>query len=512
VGDTLSLLWAARRGLTESELLDALGKKNPQGEDEPLPRAQWSPLFLAMSDALISRGGLLTFAHDFLRTAAEDAYLPTAQNQQQAHLRLADYFERQPASPRRTDELPWLLAEAGEWQRLQTHLVDGGFFAEAWQRNEFDVKTDWTQIEAGSNLRMVEAYLPQVEAPETELDKDYLWRLGFLLGDTGHPEEALTLRASLVDHFRATGDLNELHGALGNQAVILRARGDLDGAMVLHKEQERICRQLGNLAGLQTTLGNQALILKDRGDLDGAMALHEEEERICRQLGNLDGLQATFGNQALILKARGDLDGAMALHKKKERICRQLGNFEGLAISLANQAVVLTQGGEAGEGLSLLEEAHRLASRYGYAALAGQIEPILNSARQAAQSGSSGQNVAGVPVSSPSSPAAHPRELTISQLRDSAATALKRGLWEAAATYLEKLLQQGEPVETVAPDLITALLNSHETPISASVARIETLLAQLDAASHTALAAPLREKFSAKLAASQPKKQWWRFS
>jgi len=132
VGDTLSLLWAARRGLTETELLQALGK-----DGEPMPRAKWSPLFLAMSDTLIGRGGLLTFAHEFLRKAVENAYLPTEQNQQRAHLRLADYFERQLASPRRTDELPWQLAEAKEWHGLQTLLIDGEFFPEAWNRSQF---------------------------------------------------------------------------------------------------------------------------------------------------------------------------------------------------------------------------------------------------------------------------------------------------------------------------------------------------------------------------------------
>ena len=34
-------------------------------------------------------------------------YLPAESRQQQAHTRLADYFERQPPGPRRTDELPW---------------------------------------------------------------------------------------------------------------------------------------------------------------------------------------------------------------------------------------------------------------------------------------------------------------------------------------------------------------------------------------------------------------------
>jgi len=80
------------------------------------------------------------------------------------------------------------------------------------------------------------------------------------------------------------------------------------------------------------------VILKARGDLDGAMRLHQEEERLCRELGNKDGLSRTLGNQALILKARGDLAGAMALHQEEERLCRELGNKNGLAIALINQA------------------------------------------------------------------------------------------------------------------------------------------------------------------------------
>jgi tetratricopeptide (TPR) repeat protein len=360
VGDTLSLLWAARRGLTESELLDALGR-----DGRPLPRAAWSPLFLAMADALVSRGGLLTFAHDFLRTAARDAYLPTELHQQQTHARLADYFARQPAGPRRTDELPWQLAEARAWQRLYDLLADRVFFNDAWDRNPFEVKTRWAQIEAGSTLRTVEAYRPQTERPEAEADKTYLWRLSFLLADTGHPEEALRLRSALVEHFRDAGDVNNLQATLGDQANILYARGDLDEATALYKEQERICRQLGKLDGLQRTLGNQALILADRGDLDGAMVLLKEQERICRQLGNLDGLQRSLRNQALILKARGDLDGAMALYKEQERICRQLGNLDGLQVSLGDQAVILSARGDLDGAMALHKEAERICRQLG---------------------------------------------------------------------------------------------------------------------------------------------------
>ena len=90
-----------------------------------------------------------------------------------------------------------------------------------------------------------------------------------LLADTGHPQEALALQAHLGEHYRRAGDQDNLSACLGNQANILYARGDLEGAMALYKEQERLCRELGNQEGLAHSLGNQALILQARGDLDG---------------------------------------------------------------------------------------------------------------------------------------------------------------------------------------------------------------------------------------------------
>jgi len=52
---------------------------------------------------------------------------------------------------------------------------------------------------------------------------------------------------------------------------------------------------------LPASLGNQALILKAQGDLAGAMALHKEEEAICRQLNNPDGLAISLVNRGLLL-------------------------------------------------------------------------------------------------------------------------------------------------------------------------------------------------------------------
>jgi len=572
VGDTLSLLWASRRGLTETELLQAMGK-----DGEPLPRAKWSPLFLAVSDALISRGGLLTFAHDFLRTAVENAYLPTEQNQRRAHLHLADYFERQPASPRRIDELPWQLAQAKEWQRLQMLLTDRFFFKEVWNKNQFEVKTYWTQIETGTNLRIVEAYRSQIQAPENEPDEDYLFYLRDLLRDTGtsgqeeakklgkkmierdfgDPKDGIKKGADLVlksmcgqldstgdptfnrnfhnaaalmiywnahGYFeyamlvamelerisRQLGDFDKLQNILEWQGRILSGSHDFEGALARYKKQELVCRQSGNLNTLSSALILQAMILNDRGDLNGAMASYKESEQICQQLGNLHGLVITLNHQCDILEKRDDLVGAMALCKECERICRQVGMVKDLAASLMFRASLHHKIGNTLECLPLVEEAHRLFTSLGDTASVDKSELMLKLIRMA-QSKGIGQSPVAVPASSLSALPIPPRELTISELRDSAAAALKRGLWEAAETCLEKLLQQGEPVETVAPDLITAVLNAHETISAHTVTRIETLLAQLSAAGHTALAQQLRPKFTAKLEASKPKKSKWKF-
>jgi hypothetical protein len=56
----------------------------------------------------------------------------------------------------------------------------------------------------------------------------------------------------------------------------------------------------GNQDGLQASLGNQSVILQNRGDLDGAMTLHKEQEQICRELGDSEGLARSLVNQAAL--------------------------------------------------------------------------------------------------------------------------------------------------------------------------------------------------------------------
>jgi nephrocystin-3 len=396
--ESMSLLWSARRGLSESELLELLGS-----DGNPLPRANWSSLYLAAEQALVNRSGLINFAHDFLRQAVHDRYLSTEKERRNTHIRLADYFFPRTISPRKIDELPWQLAQAQEWKGLNNLLADLEFFETIWAMVPFEVKAYWVQLEANSPFRLVNAYRLVLKKPEGNIH--HIAQVATLLNDTGHPDEALRIREKLVDYYRQTGDLENLISSLGNEAVIHWAQGDLDGAMAMNKEVERLCRNLGNMDGLAASfsnqaailqakgelneamafhkkvedyyrksgnkdglrvcLGNQAVLLFTRGHLDEAMALHKEEERICRELGNLDGLQHTLGNQVAILEVRGVLDGSLTLLKEQERICRELGNKNGLQYSLGNQAVVYRSLGRLDEAMALFKEQERICRALG---------------------------------------------------------------------------------------------------------------------------------------------------
>jgi hypothetical protein len=77
-----------------------------------------------------------------------------------------------------------------------------------------------------------------------------------------------------------------LQRSLGNQAATLRDQGDLDGAMELHREQGRICRELSLAESLTISLGNQALILADEMSRpEEALSRAEEAHRLAAEHG-----------------------------------------------------------------------------------------------------------------------------------------------------------------------------------------------------------------------------------
>ncbi|MBN2376146.1 MAG: tetratricopeptide repeat protein [Sedimentisphaerales bacterium] len=270
VQDALSLLFAARRGLSEAELLDALGQ-----DGQPLPQAKWSPLYLAMSDALVSRGGLLTFAHNFLRIAAMNNYMQSHKhnaysyferdeiNPQQAdelpsvlwkefckcdaRLHLANYFAKQPISLRQADELPWLLQQAEERNRLQDCLLDIDRFRFMQESNPNELLGYWIWL--GQEQTIGKFYLESFDSWRNLQSEDTAIgyaanELGCFLCNAAQYAEAETLTKRAIAITEANFGKNHPYvaDALSNLATIYyktnrlaEAETQIKQAMTIHE-------------------------------------------------------------------------------------------------------------------------------------------------------------------------------------------------------------------------------------------------------------------------------------
>jgi len=71
--------------------------------------------------------------------------------------------------------------------------------------------------------------------------------------------------------------------------------------------------------------GNLGLVLKTRGDLDGAEAMFRKSLEINEKLGRLEGMASQYGNLGLVLHTRGDLDGARENWSKSRDLFARLG-------------------------------------------------------------------------------------------------------------------------------------------------------------------------------------------
>lgn len=398
VGAACSLLWAARRGLSEGELRDLLGAPG-----QALPGRVWSPFRLAALHLLPDRSDRLVLAHDAVRRAVETRYLPSVEQQQLAHLALAEYFQGREAGPRRAEELPWQYARLGRYDDVAQFLGDLDALHETWQADARDVRRYWAAVEAHHPGLMTETYRSSVETPPESTERVEV--LATLLWNAGHLDESHRLRQTLTERARRRGDplavavtlgneahvlqrqgawdralalyeeqadIARRHGhrrplavALGGQAAIHRKRGRLDRALALLREQSALLLRLDDQAGIQGSLGEQAQVLFEQAALPEALSLRREQERLCRELGHVDGLAQALEAQSVILFLQRDLAGALRLSRAAEETFRDLGDRAGLATVLANQALVLQQQGDLDGALSRLSETEQLCRAMG---------------------------------------------------------------------------------------------------------------------------------------------------
>ena len=270
--EALGLIWAARRGLSETELLRLLKPADLAQKD--LTLAAWSTLRAALEEWVVDRSGILNFAHESLRAAVETAVVPDEDRRDELRLRLADDFGRQPISARSCDELPWLLFQTESYQRLRHCLLDIDRFLEIQQRDHEELRSYWAHL--GDERTMGKLYVASFEQwSESCRDENRISHalngLGRLLMRAGLPADA----EPFVRRELAMGEKN--HGPehpavardLNNLASVLESSDRLAEAEPLYRRALNIFEKNLNddHPDIGTSLNNLAQVLKKRNRL-----------------------------------------------------------------------------------------------------------------------------------------------------------------------------------------------------------------------------------------------------
>ena len=153
VKTTMMAIWASRAGLTEKEILGIADLKP----------ATWAPIRNALDGALLEINGRIIFAHDYMRSAVRDRYLPTEARQRKSHRTLAEWFHNLPGLARRAEEEPWQWKQVGDWsaiKRLQRCIADWEMFRVLWRNRTDDLFSYLKEFQHDDLIRTYEFVYP----------------------------------------------------------------------------------------------------------------------------------------------------------------------------------------------------------------------------------------------------------------------------------------------------------------------------------------------------------------
>ena len=237
VREAMGYLAAARRGLTESELLQLLSMADSPATN-PLPRHLWSPLYLALEDSLVSRNGQLGFFHDYLRQAVELEYLDEKWEREKIHGRfgeVAEAWNTERFSPSlRKYGLgygAWHLRMTGAHERLWQILCESQYLTA--QRIEFQ-----QQHESIAALKNGVELFAERNGQELE-DDARLCKLVLLCGETA--ENARSSLSAIFSEFISAklADSEMVERAFDKLSIISEDLLFSAGQILLLKESER---------------------------------------------------------------------------------------------------------------------------------------------------------------------------------------------------------------------------------------------------------------------------------
>ena len=374
VSRVLAYIAASRRGLSEDELMDLLSlddevvqdfrRRSPKSPLSPrLPVVVWSRLYFDLEPYLMTRisGGipLFTFYHKHIERTAESLYL-TSDTEKIIRLKIADYFCFRALDVRKSEELPWQLAVAGEWKRLKDCLSEPGMLLHLiGEDRKYELSGYWASI--GSRYNPETAYDTMLERSKTLLlsDDEFVKCLNAsanLLMLSGRYERSKALSritAEVIGKGEDKAHPLERIGALNNMGQVLRSKGEYSEAESNFREALALAEKAYQSAGpvVAECLHNLSVALFEKGDYISAEPLIVKALEMRKQSLGEEHLDTalTMNNLAtLIYTVKKDYAGAEDLFKRSLAIRQKLqgDDHPDLAILYNNIGELLSRRGD----------------------------------------------------------------------------------------------------------------------------------------------------------------------
>ncbi len=153
--------------------------------------------------------------------------------------------------------------------------------------------------------------------------------------------------------------------SLSNIGLLLKGKGDLDGALNHYREALVIYEKSGDSGGKAPILNNIGKILEMRGELDEALKNFEEALTIDEQLSELRGKAMRLINIGIILYIKGNLDSALNYYNQALLIDEKLGDLKGKAMILYSIGKIFEIRGELDDALNHYQDALAIDDQLG---------------------------------------------------------------------------------------------------------------------------------------------------
>eukprot|EP01087_Luapelamoeba_hula_P007418 TRINITY_DN181_c2_g1_i1.p1 TRINITY_DN181_c2_g1~~TRINITY_DN181_c2_g1_i1.p1 ORF type:complete len:1492 (-),score=334.59 TRINITY_DN181_c2_g1_i1:1835-6310(-) len=293
VGNIMGLLWASRRGLSETEVLDILG----------VAHADWAPLHIALDEYLISRSGVLTFFHDYMRQAVEARYIKGGRFENDYRRKLIAYFRgdtskgKEIPQNRFLEEVPYQLLRSQNFAGLEEFITDLSTFSKLYiEEHKYDLYRYWqeaakrnSKIEARllSNLEDLGKLIPE---DESEALGDLINSVAKFLQDIASYESAEKLFEAALELAKKSHKDNPDHPEIAQKldalAYMYRMAGKYAKAAPLYERamdiRERI---LGpDNAEFASSVNSLAILYRHQGKYEKAEPLYNKALSIREKL------------------------------------------------------------------------------------------------------------------------------------------------------------------------------------------------------------------------------------